>query len=437
MAKRLEGEVIPQYILWDYTANEEGKHPVKLRVTHQRKQKYYPIIHDGKKLFMDGEHYEKITETKLEELRGKNRRLRVDVLEASITKANNAIKKSTNDGRDPFIFESFEREYLGEEGGANFLKKFDAHLQGIAAKGQAGTYRCYKTVYNQFKEFLNHKDIDPSQITVEKLEKFESWLTDRGINTTSIAIRMRCLRTIYNIVSANDEYLKMKYPFSRNDYDGGYKIPAGSGGQKGVTLNQDELIDFINGEAGDIDDPMYRAKQLFLFSFFAQGMNFADMARLQYSNVGKDAIEFNRLKTIRTRNLPTKVRIPLTNELQAILIEQGNPDKRKTAYVFGLFDPSVKYTPKLMDATKQQWVKITNKWLARYCEKNGLPVVSTYAARHTFASIAKSELPLAMISKMLGHTKITTTQAYLGRFDDQENREGLMKVYGRLKKESA
>ncbi len=234
----------------------------------------------------------------------------------------------------------------------------------------------------------------------------------------------------------------MKYPFSRNDHDGLYKIPAGSGGQKGVTLSQNELIEFINGDA-DIDDPMYRAKQLFLFSFYAQGMNFGGMARLQYSNVSMDTIEFNRLKTIRTRSLPTKVKIPITNELRAILIEQGNPDRRKSAYVFNLFNPSIKYTPRVMDATKQQWVKITNKWLARYCTRlaalteNGFPIVSTYAARHTFASLSKSQMPLVMISKMLGHTKITTTQAYLGRFEDQENRDGLMKVFGGLKKKTA
>ena len=96
-----------------------------------------------------------------------------------------------------------------------------------------------------------------------------------------------------------------------------------------------------------------------------------------------------------------------------------------------------------MDATKQQWVKITNKWLARYCTKlaalteGGFPIVSTYAARHTFASLSKSQMPLVMISKMLGHTKITTTQAYLGRFEDQENRDGLMKVFGGLKKKTA
>jgi hypothetical protein len=38
---------------------------------------------------------------------------------------------------------------------------------------------------------------------------------------------------------------------------------------------------------------------------------------------------------------------------------------------------------------------------------------------------------------MLGHSKITTTQAYLGQFEDKENRTGLMKVFSKLKKKTA
>ena len=176
---------------------------------------------------------------------------------------------------------------------------------------------------------------------------------------------------------------------------------------------------------------------MFLFSFFGQGANFKDLALLKYENVGKDYTEFERQKTIRTKQDRRKVQIPLTDELKEILIEQGNPDKKKGNYIFEVFDATEKFTPKQVDDTIRQWVKISNKWLKRYCTLNDLPAASTYSARHTFASISKSHLPLAMISKMLGHSRVTTTQAYLGRFDNEENRTGLMKVFKDIKKESA
>jgi integrase len=119
------------------------------------------------------------------------------------------------------------------------------------------------------------------------------------------------------------------------------------------------------------------------------------------------------------------------------LIEQGNPEKKKGNYIFEVFNANEKYTPKQTDDKIRQWVKVTNKWLKRYCALNELQEVSTYAARHTFASISKSHLSLAMISKMLGHSRVTTTQTYLGRFDHEENKTGLQKVFGAIKERQA
>ena len=240
-------------------------------------------------------------------------------------------------------------------------------------------------------------------------------------------------------MAANEEYLETVYPFSRNDRDKKYRIPSSSG-QKGQTLSKKEILSFMNGKiSGERipENPMYRAKQLFLFSFFGQGANFKDLALLRYKDIGTDSIEFERQKTIRTKREARKIQIPLTDELRDILIEQGSPNKSKSNYVFGVFDPTVNYTEKQKDDMIRQWIKHTNKWLKRYCNLNELPEVSTYASRHTFASLAKSHLPVAMISQMLGHSRITTTQTYLGRFEDEENRKGLMKVFQDVKKKTA
>lgn len=45
----------------------------------------------------------------------------------------------------------------------------------------------------------------------------------------------------------------------------------------------------------------------------------------------------------------------------------------------------------------------------------------TYAARHTWATIAKSRgIPVAVISEALGHASVSTTEGYLKRFEDDE-----------------
>lgn len=454
MAKRNEGEVSLESLLWTYSANKEGLHPVKLRLTFQRKQVYYSVLNKSKeKLFLSQVDYTYITTT--DKLRGKNKVIQ-DTITDTVKDAKNAIAAATNDGRDPFSFGEFERKFLGEESGGQFLTFFKSHLNRLGKKGQAGTVRVYSSVLHSFGKFINngnpiiqpnadrvwvytnHKDIDPADITPELLERYEDKLREDGCSDTWISICMRSIRAIYNRLAAKDNYLKMKYPFSSKDYDELYKIPASSG-QKGETLTINELMAFIKGKVdGDEipENPMYRAKMLFLFSFYGQGLNFKDIALLKNSNKKGDNIEFERQKTIRTRSKAISVSIPVTNELNDILLELGTTDKRKTSYIFEVFDP-VNYTAKQIDTKVLQFVKTTNKWLKKYCELNELTTVSTYAARHTFASLAKSHLPLAQISAMLGHTKIETTQIYLGRFPDKENRSGLMKVFKPLKKKSA
>lgn len=454
MAKRKQGQIKPTYKLWEHSANKEGKHPVKIRVIHQRQVKYYSVMDEkSQKVFLSKKEYDYITETKMEKLRGDNRVIR-KTLEGAVNNAETAISEATNYNKKPFSFGEFERKYLGADASKTFLAYFAKHIDKLAKKGQAGTVRAYSSAYSALNEFTGGRDIDPADLTVQKLQQFDEWLrtprrkptktnkkaTTTPLNDTSVSIYMRCLRSVYNEMAVDDDYLKVVYPFSQSKGDRKYKIPSGSGGQKGVTLSKGEIDAFIAGEVdGDEipENPMYRAKQLFLFSLFAQGVNFKDMALLKYANIEKETIVFERQKTIRTKDKPTTIRIPLTAPLHDILIEQGNRNKGKSNFVFEVFDANTTYTPKQIDDTIRQWVKTTNKWLKRYCEFNEIPVVSTYSARHSFASLAKGLIPVVQISKMLGHSKITTTQAYLGRFDDEENRKGLMKVFKTIKKKSA
>lgn len=444
MAKRKEGEILPAYILWTYSSNAGGLHPVKIRITHQRKREYYPVfLPDREKLFLSQADFLRITSTPLSKLRGEFRAIR-QVMDIAVQSAKSAIEEATIKGKTPFSFGQFERIFLGAESGQNFLSYFKSHIEKYGKKGQAGTVRTYASAYSALREFLNGKDIDPADISVKKLSEFDEWLREPHVvirdgkkftispkNDTSVSIYMRCIRCVYNEMAVGDDYLTSIYPFSRSPKDQKYKIPSSSG-QKGQTMTREDLAAFVRGRVSGEripENPMYRAKQLFLFSFFGQGINFKDMAMLKYDSIKRDSIEFDRQKTIRTRKEGRKVRVPLSDELRDILMEQGNPERKKENYVFEVFDSRSTISPKEMDDRIRQWIKNTNKWLKLYCKFNGIEEVSTYASRHTFASLAKSYLPVAMISQMLGHSRITTTQAYLGRFENEENRVGLMKVF--------
>jgi integrase/recombinase XerD len=359
-------------------------------------------------------------------------------------RAKSVVEKVTSNGKSRFSFSEFEKEYLGGTGAGTFLQSFREQIKTLSSRGQVGTARTYKSAYSALNRFLKGKEIDPADLTPAKLESFGSWLRSEQVatkqkvirekNSTSISIYMRCIRAVYNRLANTDSYLKTVYPFSQSDHDNGYRIPRSSG-SKGSALSRDQLKFFRNGPvSGPLDrkNPMYRAKMLFLFSFLAQGANFKDMALMKYDNIKGQILEFEHHKTQRTTRRERTIKVPMSELLIAIIDSIGNPNRSQQQYIFEVFDPVKKYSESEKDDTVRQFIKTTNKWLRRYCLLIGLPPISTYWSRHSFAGLAKKVVPVVMIKEMLGHSRISTTETYLGRFSDAEIEEGYKRITNEL-----
>jgi integrase len=72
----------------------------------------------------------------------------------------------------------------------------------------------------------------------------------------------------------------------------------------------------------------------------------------------------------------------------------------------------------------QQTVKNTNKHMTNICSDLKLDRVTTYGARHSFATVLKrSGASVEFISESLGHRNKQTTQNYLANFEDEEKRK--------------
>ncbi len=71
----------------------------------------------------------------------------------------------------------------------------------------------------------------------------------------------------------------------------------------------------------------------------------------------------------------------------------------------------------------------------RICIANDLPPITTYWARHSYASLLKqSGQSVELIREMLGHSDIKTTESYLKRFDLKKKIEANEGVMGILRK---
>ena len=105
--------------------------------------------------------------------------------------------------------------------------------------------------------------------------------------------------------------------------------------------------------------------------------------------------------------------------MQAIIDKWGN-DPKKSVYIF----PFMKAGDgaREHDKKKRNLTRHINDRMKAIGEKLGIGRITTYTARHTYVTVLRNEgVPVSMISPMLGHTSVTTTEIYLADLES-ENR---------------
>jgi len=422
-------------ILVTWSHNKEGKHPVKIRVTDNRVSQFFSVTCDGQKLFLDPHEWQDILSNKNH--RGAKKEIRKAIDQAKL-KADRAIKEITKFDLI-FTFERFRLEFLGNKSltSQGFLSLFKSHLEVIRTEQRIGTFLAYKNAFTAFNKFRGGskitypgtrkqsdklgRELNPVDLTVGVLNDFETYLKNSGAGKTTIGIYMRSLKVIYNLATDANPSLKEHYPFATRASDRKkYKLKTGSGHKgEALTIDQIKILKSIETEPGSLH---HEAKQLWLFSFYSQGMNMRDISLLKYSQTVDNKISFVREKTKNTEDKESVIQIPISDSIRAIIANVGNSDKRKSAYVFNILSPGMDL--ETQDAVVRQKIKMINARLGDLCEANDLPAITTYWARHSYASLLKSDgVPVDTIRELLGHSDVRTTQSYLKRFDIDQIRE--------------
>ncbi len=117
----------------------------------------------------------------------------------------------------------------------------------------------------------------------------------------------------------------------------------------------------------------------------------------------------------------------LKSEIRAILLPQmikiierwGNPDKSPDSFIFPYFNN----TKNAFDEKRvtRNVIKLMNDHLKKIAKEIGIGNISSYTARHSFATVLKrSGANISMISELLGHTDMKTTENYLASFEKDE-----------------
>ena len=276
---------------------------------------------------------------------------------------------------------------------------FAARIAELRASGQVGNANVYECSMNSIKSHNGANRLPFNRVTKSWLKGYEDAMIKAGKSATTRSMYLRCLRAIINLSGAVSPFGKDKY-----------QIMNGSGRKMALMKPQIKKMMTYSVISGSTTDKM---RSFFYFSYRANGMNIRDLVLLKWDNIKYGVIEFVRAKTARTGSTERIIKAPVLPEIQEIIDKWGDT---ASEYVFGYINKSM--TPDEVLLTTKNLTRLMNKHLAIITKATGLPKISTYTARHSYATnLLRAGAPVELISGQLGHSRITTTQSYLEGFD--------------------
>ena len=289
-------------------------------------------------------------------------------------------------------------------------------ISRLEEEQRIGTAHVYRYALNKVLSFTDGRPLVFGQFTSAWLCTFQEYLTNKQLSMNTISTCFRMLRAVYFravddglVVSCNPRLFKGVYTGTRSDVK--RAIP-------------EEYIRALS--ACPVEDPkVEEARLLFLLLFMLRGIPFVDIAFLRPSDLRGDRLTYYRRKT--------GTRIIVRVEPMAMqLIEQLRDLRPKATYLFPLIrKPGADEYRQYQNALRH-----LNYHLVRLGDKfPGCPRLTTYSARHSWASIANfRHYDKELISNAMGHSSVLVTETYFKDYEDDKinemNREIVQNVCG-------
>lgn len=402
---------------WKPLKNE--KYPVVLRVYHDKKRRYYRTgvsatleEWDEKKSMVIG--------------RAKENK----ILQKFLLKAQDYVQRIYL-LHDDFDFDMLSQEIVPSPT-TNKIENLDTFwksvVEDLRKEKRFGTADSYETALIKFNKFLEGKSIYLHQVTQHTFEKFRIYMVQTGQTTNGVGVYLRAMSAVYG------RALNRKLVKPEEDPRIGFRIKTKKTHKKAIKRDEVHQLAKL-----DLSQSPYieESRDIFLFSYFCQGMNLKDLSMLNWhDNIVEDRIFYHRGKTADIFSIHIKdetigqilekQKQVLASKLDIGLIKNTTAK----SLVFRIFDnlsEEEMLNPAKITKVRKQRAKVINAHLRKLGEtelgfsKSQLKYLTFYAARHTYASVLKSQhAPVTLIAEALGHADIRTTQVYLDSFANSE-----------------
>lgn len=280
------------------------------------------------------------------------------------------------------------------QGGDRFKLDFIAYAKRKAESMNPGTGGLYITMINALQRYIKRDNLDIAEINTAFLRGFENFLetepSQRGNNRKKAAkdvekkesraasLYLSNIRAIHNKAKEefNDEdrgVINIPYSPFKN-----FKIKPQPKTRKRAlsveTIQEIINLPYKNEIVGGRTSRYNLAKDCFILSFALVGMNSADMYTAELPK--KNILTYNRQKTMTRRDDEAEMQIRIEKSI-AGLLNKYKDEKKLFRFYKHYID-------------KEGFNKAINKGLKQIGKDIGIEDLEFYAARHSWATIARS-----------------------------------------------
>jgi integrase len=392
----------------------DGTSPILLRLTIDRKIKYFTLPDNFRCLSSQWDLKNGQFNNKYPNFQKSNKRLLDTQLKAM--DIISILNQKNND--EGFTHDEFEMVFKKKTSKFKLIEYFTQIVENLESRNKIGNATIYKDAKSQFSAFFDN-DIEMKNITLKDLNKYVEQCKKNNQKDTTVSVRMRTLRAVFN--KARKEEGLENYPFTNFDWSQ-FSLQT-----EKRAISKNELLKIYNFPL-DPGKPLFDAKMYWLFIYYCYGLNFVDFAKLEPKNItsddeGQKLLVYYRSKTNR------KITVPISEKALEIINYYKNQNFGNK-YIFPILDPEIHKTGQQIKYRVQTALKKFNDEINQLATIVGIDKhLTSYTARHSFATILKKEMiPTSIISEMMGHKTESITQTYLDSFDNSTKSEAAKKL---------
>lgn len=282
----------------------------------------------------------------------------------------------------------------------DFVAGMRAYMFKLESEGHYSTAKSYRDALNSFKLFCGKGMIPYTFIDRDHLSRYQAWLLKRGCSRNTVSTYMRRIRCI-----CNQAMEAGRMPYIPRLFKG---VFTGVESKRKKALPIEEIRSLMRVP---VMDPALRQVQLasrLMFAFC--GMAFVDFAHLRWANIQGGVLTYHRQKS------GSFIRIEIPSEVLPALEELAACTEKDSPFLFPFLREK-----KGGEAAYREYqvaLRVFNRDLRSLSGVVGITApVTSYSIRHSFAShLKEQDVPIEVISELLGHKSIKTTQIYLKSF---------------------